>query len=42
LSGCDALSRALDVAAGQSTALSGDEGEPPACGGPLLIDRIDT
>src|SRR6185312_16280819 len=34
LSGCDALSRALDVAAGQSAALSGDE--------PLLIDRIDT
>ena len=33
LSGCDALSRALDVAAGQSAALSGDE--------PLLIDRID-
>ena len=33
LSGCDALSRALDVAAGQSAALSGDE--------PLLVDRID-
>jgi hypothetical protein len=33
LSGCDALARALDVAAGQSTALSGSE--------PLLIDRID-
>src|SRR5262249_29498444 len=32
LSGCDALSRALDVAAGQSATLSGDE--------PLLIDRI--
>jgi hypothetical protein len=32
LSGCDALSRALDVA-GQSAALSGDE--------PLLLDRID-
>jgi energy-coupling factor transporter ATP-binding protein EcfA2 len=34
LSGCDALSRALDVAAGQAAALSGAE--------PLLIDRIDT
>ncbi|MGE5697241.1 MAG: AAA family ATPase [Candidatus Sericytochromatia bacterium] len=34
LSGCDALSRALDVAAGQSAALCGDE--------PVLIDRIDT
>src|SRR6201991_3489041 len=34
LSGCDALSRALDVAAGQSAALSGDE--------PLLVDRVDT
>ncbi|WP_326545771.1 AAA family ATPase [Mycolicibacterium sp. ND9-15] len=33
LSGCDALSRALDVAAGDSVALSGAE--------PLLIDRID-
>ena len=33
LSGCDALSRALDVAAGQSAPLSGDE--------PLLVDRID-
>lgn len=33
LSGCDALSRALDVAAGQSAALGGDE--------PVLIDRID-
>jgi hypothetical protein len=33
LSGCDALSRALDVAAGQAVALSGAE--------PLLIDRID-
>jgi len=33
LSGCDALSRALDVAAGQSAALSGEE--------PLLVDRID-
>jgi AAA ATPase domain len=33
LSGCDALSRALDVAAGQAVALSGAE--------PLLVDRID-
>ncbi len=33
LSGCDALSRALDVAAGQAAALSGAE--------PLLIERID-
>jgi hypothetical protein len=33
LSGCDALARALDVAAGQSDTLSGSE--------PLLIDRID-
>jgi uncharacterized protein YhaN len=33
LSGCDALSRALDVAAGQAAALSGTE--------PLLIERID-
>ena len=33
LSGCDALSRALDVAAGQAVALSGSE--------PLLVDRID-
>jgi hypothetical protein len=33
LSGCDALSRALDVAAGEAVQLSGVE--------PLLIDRID-
>lgn len=33
LSGCDALSRALDVAAGEAVALSGAE--------PLLIDRVD-
>ncbi|MCW2651630.1 MAG: hypothetical protein JWR32_2606 [Mycobacterium sp.] len=33
LSGCDALSRALDVAAGHAAALSGSE--------PLLIERID-
>ncbi|OBG98894.1 ATP-binding protein [Mycobacterium sp. E3247] len=33
LSGCDALSRALDVAAGDTGALSGTE--------PLLIERID-
>src|SRR4051812_12817895 len=33
LSGCDALSRALDVAAGEAAALSGAE--------PALIDRID-
>lgn len=33
LSGCDALSRALDVAAGDTAALSGSE--------PLLIERID-
>jgi hypothetical protein len=33
LSDCDALSRALDVAAGQSAALSGEE--------PALIDRIE-
>ncbi|BBZ51567.1 hypothetical protein BST25_08265 [Mycobacterium heidelbergense] len=33
LSGCDALSRALDVAAGDATALQGTE--------PLLIERID-
>ena len=34
LSGCDALSRALDVAAGDAAALSGNE--------PLLIERIDS
>ena len=34
LSGCDALTRALDVAAGDAAALSGTE--------PLLVDRIDT
>src|ERR1700742_255171 len=34
LSGCDALTRALDVAAGDAAALSGTE--------PLLLDRIDT
>ncbi|MGV0835873.1 AAA family ATPase [Mycolicibacterium thermoresistibile] len=34
LSGCDALSRALDVAAGEAVETSGAE--------PLLIDRIDT
>jgi hypothetical protein len=34
LSGCDALARALDAAAGQAVTLSGSE--------PLLIDRIDT
>ncbi|MBW0019120.1 MAG: AAA family ATPase [Mycobacterium sp.] len=34
LSGCDALSRALDVAAGDDAALSGTE--------PLLVERIDT
>lgn len=33
LSGCDALSRALDVAAGEAAALSGAE--------PLLVDRIE-
>ncbi len=33
LSGCDALSRALDVAAGEAVQLSGAE--------PLLVDRID-
>src|SRR5689334_12895342 len=33
LSGCDALSRALDVAAGEAVTLSGVE--------PLLVDRID-
>jgi AAA ATPase domain len=33
LSGCDALTRALDVAAGDTTALSGTE--------PLLIERIE-
>jgi hypothetical protein len=33
LSGCDALARALDAAAGQAATLSGTE--------PLLIDRID-
>ncbi len=33
LSGCDALSRALDVAAGEAVQMSGAE--------PLLIDRID-
>ncbi len=33
LSGCDALTRALDVAAGDAAALSGNE--------PLLIERID-
>jgi len=34
LSGCDALTRALDVAAGDTAALSGTE--------PLLIERIDS
>jgi AAA ATPase domain len=34
LSGCDALTRALDVAAGDAAALSGTE--------PLLIERIDS
>jgi hypothetical protein len=34
LSGCDALTRALDVAAGDTAALSGNE--------PLLVERIDT
>jgi hypothetical protein len=34
LTGCDALSRALDVAAGQAVALSGTE--------PLLVDEIDS
>jgi AAA ATPase domain len=34
LSGCDALSRALDVAAGDAADLSGTE--------PLLVERIDT
>ncbi|MCT7656882.1 AAA family ATPase [Mycobacterium deserti] len=34
LSGCDALSRALDVAAGESAQLCGDE--------PLLVDRIES
>ena len=33
LSGCDALSRALDVAAGDTTDVSGAE--------PLLVERID-
>ncbi|MDT5356600.1 MAG: hypothetical protein QOJ56_5132 [Mycobacterium sp.] len=33
LSGCDALTRALDIAAGDTAALSGNE--------PLLIERID-
>ena len=33
LSGCDALSRALDVAAGEAVAMSGAE--------PLLIDRVE-
>ncbi len=33
LSGCDALSRALDVAAGEAVELSGAE--------PLLIDRVE-
>ncbi|ULE31553.1 AAA family ATPase [Mycobacterium sp. IDR2000157661] len=33
LSGCDALSRALDVAAGEAVAVSGTE--------PLLIDRVE-
>jgi AAA ATPase domain len=34
LSGCDALTRALDLAAGDAAALSGTE--------PLLVERIDT
>lgn len=34
LSGCDALSRALDIAAGDTATLSGTE--------PILIERIDT
>ena len=40
LSGCDALSRALDVAAGEAVALSALRRRPPA-GRSLLIDRID-
>lgn len=43
LSGCDALSRALDVAAGQSVSLTGSASTGAALSGsePLLIDRID-
>ena len=48
LSGCDALSRALDVAAGEAAELSGGEpsgagsaGAGPTGAGALLVDRID-
>ncbi|BBY31169.1 ATP-binding protein [Mycolicibacterium sediminis] len=43
LSGCDALSRALDVAAGQSVSLTGSASTGSGLSGsePLLIDRID-
>src|SRR6185312_17472477 len=43
LSGCDALSRALDVAAGDSASLSGDEPLARRANSgdePLLVDRI--
>ena len=41
LSGCDALSRALDVAAGEAVQLSGAEPSPASGRWPLLVDRID-
>ncbi len=42
LSGCDALSRALDVAAGEAVQLSGAEPSPASGRWPQLVDRIDT
>jgi len=41
LSGCDALSRALDVAAGRSAVPAGDEPSPSSGSCPPLLDRID-
>jgi hypothetical protein len=41
LSGCDALSRALDVAAGDAVQLAGAEPSPASGRCPQLIDRID-
>jgi hypothetical protein len=41
LSGSDALSRALDIAAGEAVALSGTEPSPASGRCPQLIDRID-
>ena len=41
LSGCDALSRALDLAAGEPVDLSGTEPSPASGKCPLLVDRIE-